>query len=92
MSARLLSSDKSTQRLKYPEQVLLELWFSLSDKERSAQFIDTKTAAQRVAVSPRTIRLWIESGRVNAVQIGKKYQIHTNSLTEFITSQALHNH
>jgi excisionase family DNA binding protein len=89
MSARLQPSEESTQHLKYPEQVLLELWFSLSDKERPVQFIDTKTAAQRAAVSPRTIRLWIESGRVNAVHIGKKYQIYTNSLKEFISSHVL---
>jgi excisionase family DNA binding protein len=78
---------------KIPEKdshkALLERWFSLPDKERAKQFLDTKNAARHMAVSQRTIRLWIEYGNIQAIRIGKKYQICTNSLLEFITKRAL---
>jgi len=78
MPTRSLSPDKSVQHFSSPEQILLNLWFSLPEEQRSAEFVDSRTAAQLAAVSQRTIRAWIESGQVLALRVGKKYQIRSN--------------
>jgi excisionase family DNA binding protein len=72
-----------------PQRILLERWFSLSDQERTKQFLDTKQASRHMAVSQRTIRFWIEFGNIRAIRIGKKYHIYKNSLVEFISKRAL---
>lgn len=64
---------------------LLDLWFSLSAKEKTGEFIDTYTAAQIASVSQRTILSWIDCGRIRALRVGKKYYIQTNSLKKFIS-------
>jgi excisionase family DNA binding protein len=84
----LSPSFKSKLPVDYSEEALLELWFSLSEKERAEQFLDTRTAAQRTAISQRTIRIWIESGQIQAIKIGKKHQVHASSLKEFISHHA----
>jgi excisionase family DNA binding protein len=70
------------------ENNLMEFWFSLSPRERSQEFLDTSKASELTAVSQRTIRLWIDSGRIRAIRIGKKYHIHVHSLKTFIISHA----
>jgi excisionase family DNA binding protein len=45
--------------------------------------MDTRAAAELAAVSQRTIRFWIESGRILAIRIGYKYQIEIKSLKDY---------
>jgi excisionase family DNA binding protein len=74
---------------KFSQEALLDRWLSLPDKERIKQFLDTKHAAKNMAVSQRTIRLWIENGNIQAIRIGKKYHVYTNSLIKYISMRTL---
>lgn len=56
------------------------LWFSLSDAARKEQFGDTARAAEIAGVSRRTIQKWIELGQIASVPIGKRHQVHLDSL------------
>lgn len=40
--------------------------------------------AKNLNVSTRTIRLWIESGKLKAYRFGKDYRIEPTDLKEFI--------
>jgi excisionase family DNA binding protein len=66
------------------DDVLIQRWFSLSEKERGEHFIESITASRLAAVSQRTIRIWIEYGYIRAIRIGKKYHIELESLKQFI--------
>ncbi len=70
--------------LKSADDVLVQRWFSLSEKERGEHFIESNTASRLAAVSQRTIRAWIEYGHIRAIRIGKKYQIELESIKQFI--------
>jgi excisionase family DNA binding protein len=63
---------------------LVDFWFALSAKERANEFIDTSTAAELAAVSQRTIRFWIDDGLIQALKVGKKYQIQKRSVKDYI--------
>lgn len=71
------------------KEALLGTWQSSSDRERAKLFVDTRTAAGIAGVSQRTIRLWIATGSISAVPIGKKLRIPITSLEEFIRTRAL---
>jgi excisionase family DNA binding protein len=86
MSAIPLSLGKNISTIN-SQEALLEQWFLLPNKERIKQFLDTNHAAQQMAVSQRTIRLWIEFGNIQAIRVGKKYHVHTSSLMEFISKR-----
>ena len=40
--------------------------------------------AKNLNVSTRTVRLWIESGKLKAYRFGKDYRIEPNDLKEFV--------
>ncbi len=50
-------------------------------------FINTAQAAEITGLSMRTIQLWIESGVVRAIVIGRKYKVVVESLKEHLESQ-----
>ncbi|MES1243847.1 MAG: helix-turn-helix domain-containing protein [Acidobacteriota bacterium] len=66
---------------------LLNLYLSLSPAAREMAFASTAQAAQITGVSMRTIQLWIESGAVRAIAIGRKYRVILESLKEHLASQ-----
>jgi excisionase family DNA binding protein len=66
--------------------MLIHLWLSMSTSERKQQFIDSRTAAENVGVSQRTIRAWIDYGLIDALRIGKKHRIYTKSLMDYVVS------
>ena len=51
---------------------LLSLYLSSPPAHREKTFITTAQAAEMTGVSMRTIQLWIESGAVRAIVIGRK--------------------
>ena len=59
---------------------LLSLYLSSPPDLREKTFITTAQAAEITGVSMRTIQLWIESGAVRAIVIGRKYRILVQSL------------
>lgn len=66
---------------------LLSLFLSLPPGPREKTFINTSHAAEITGVSMRTIQLWIESGAVRAIVIGRKYRIVLESLRAHLESQ-----
>ena len=70
-----------------PAEDLLDLYLSLSKKEREQRFSDTAHAAEMTGLSVRTIQLWIERGVVHAVPVGKKYQVELASLRDYLKRQ-----
>jgi hypothetical protein len=76
-----LSADRSREELD-----LLELYLSLPKKQRDKQFAGTLRAAELAGLAQRTIQLWIECGLIQAVLVGRKYQVHLDSLWEYLRS------
>ena len=66
---------------------LLDLYLSLTSSLREKTFLSTAQAADITGVSMRTIQLWIESGAIRAIVIGRKYRIVLESLKEHLESQ-----
>jgi excisionase family DNA binding protein len=91
MTARLVSSEKNIKQFKDPEIDLLTLWLSTPLNDRDKQFMGTRTASRLVGVSQRTVRVWIETGCIQAVQIARKHRITAKSLEEFLIIRALQN-
>ena len=69
------------------DEELLSLYLSLSPAFREEAFISTAHAAEITGVSIRTIQLWIESGAVRAIVIGRKYKIVLESLKSHLKKQ-----
>jgi len=80
-------------RLQFPENhaktcgYLLNLWMTLPESERKRQFLTTSDAAQLVGRSQRTIQTWVLEGKIQAVHIGSKYEIHVKSLEDYLRLQ-----
>lgn len=70
------------------QEELLNTYLEMPTKLRDAQFIDTASAAERVGLSQRTIQLWIESGDLRAVVVGKKYKVLVPSLVACLKEHA----
>jgi len=70
------------------DEQLLELYLSLPKPEREARFVSTANTAELAGLSVRTIQLWIESGALRAVPVGKKYRVDVASLREYLAFQA----
>jgi excisionase family DNA binding protein len=66
---------------------LLSLYLSLPPPSREKTFVNTAHAAEITGVSMRTIQLWVESGAVRAIVIGRKYRIVFESLRAHLESQ-----
>ena len=83
------SSDtaSSVEVVRLSDIQLLDLYLSLSPAARDRMFVDTAQAAGATGVSMRTIQLWIESGAVRAIAIGRKYRIVLESLRAHLKSQ-----
>jgi excisionase family DNA binding protein len=70
------------------ERELLELFIALPPQERERVFYTTAMASRLTGLSRRTIELWIETGAVRAVHVGKKYQIEVRSLEEHLARRS----
>lgn len=68
---------------------LVELYFSLSIRERSQQFVNTANSAEILGVSQRTVQYWIEIGELPAVRVGKRYWVHAESARQIIRAQQM---
>jgi excisionase family DNA binding protein len=68
------------------KEALVDSFFSLSPRERQIQFATTSRAAEIAGVSRRTIQLWIEVGAIQAVRVGKRYQVSLFSLRSYLTA------
>jgi excisionase family DNA binding protein len=66
---------------------LFRRYLSLPAGQREKEFPSTTRAAERVGVSPRTIQLWIDDGKVMAIFIGRKYKVHYESLLAHIQNR-----
>ena len=68
-------------------QELLKLYLSLPRQEREKRFANTTRVAELTGSSRRTIQFWVQIGVVDAVLIGKKYEVDLNSLTAYLSSR-----
>jgi excisionase family DNA binding protein len=66
---------------------LLNLYLSLPPAPREKVFVSTARAAEITGLSMRTIQLWVESGAVRAILIGRKYRIVLESLKAHLERQ-----
>ncbi len=53
------------------------------------RFITPKDAADRLAVSPATILLWLQTGQLKGVKAGKLWRIRESALDEFLKEPVL---
>jgi excisionase family DNA binding protein len=68
----------------FAKEELLPLYLETSEEKRRKLFADTARTAEIFGVSQRTIQNGIEMGWIQAVKIGKKYQVYLHSVTEYI--------
>jgi excisionase family DNA binding protein len=54
---------------------------------RDEELLTVEDAAKKVKVHPETIRGWIRSGELPAVDIGGKYRIYPEDLNAFLKSR-----
>ena len=59
---------------------ILKLYLSLPTKKRFRRFKKTAEAARLLGVRPRTVRYWIDAGRVEAVRVGGLWFVDLNSV------------
>ncbi len=69
------------------DEELLEYYLSLPSNQRDEIFIDSASAAKITGLSRRTIQLWIESGAVRAIVVGRKYRIVSDSLRSYLKNR-----
>ena len=69
------------------DQELLSLYLSLPSASRKREFLSTAQAAEITGLSIRTIQLWIESGDIRALVIGRKYKVVLESLRAYLESR-----
>jgi excisionase family DNA binding protein len=67
---------------------LLMLYLSLIRSERDRLFAATARAAELTGVSQRTIERWIEGGAVQAIHVGRNFQVFLPSLEEYLTRRS----
>jgi excisionase family DNA binding protein len=63
---------------------LLDLYLATPTKQRDEQFLSTADTAELAGLSQRTIQLWIDSGALSAIRIGKNYRVSRDSLREYL--------
>ena len=68
-------------------QELLKLYLSLPKPQRDKRFADTARVAELTGSSRRTVQFWVQIGAVDAVLIGKKYEVDLDSLTAYLIRQ-----
>jgi excisionase family DNA binding protein len=78
----------STLTANMTDEELLELYLSLPKRERERRFISTAHTAELTGLSVRTIQLWIETGALRAVPVGRKYRVDVESLRKHLYTQA----
>lgn len=81
----VLQEDRSSE---LTDEQLLDFYLMLPKNQRDDLFADTARAAEIVDLTQRTIQLWIDSGFVRAVMIGKKYKVSIESLRKHLRYQA----
>jgi excisionase family DNA binding protein len=86
MKAGAALARRGMQSVTVPQsnEELLMLYLSLPSQKRGEVFAPTARTAEIAGVSQRTVNLWIHSGLIQAIRIGKKYQVRLESLREFL--------
>jgi excisionase family DNA binding protein len=69
------------------DRELLNLFLSLPLRKRKALFSGTTQAAKQVGLCRRTIEYWIDSGKIRAIRVGEKYQVHLPSVIEYLENR-----
>ncbi len=81
-----LQNDQSNDD-HFDNEKLLQFYLSLPKEERNKRFANTSAVATMIGKSQRTVQFWIETGAIQAVPIGKSYQVSLDSLSKYLKSQ-----
>jgi excisionase family DNA binding protein len=54
------------------------------------QLYDIRESAGRLSISPWTVRLWIRTGRISAVRIGRRVLVESSEISRLIDSCRTH--
>ncbi len=83
----LVKMAQSFSQSELTDEQLLDYYLHLSKPQREEEFADTAQAAEMVGIAQRTIQLWIETGLIRAVVVGRKYKVYTTSLKQYLRSR-----
>jgi excisionase family DNA binding protein len=53
------------------------------------QFLTVADLAKMFAVKPPTVRMWIRTGRIAAIKIGRDYRVSEMALEKFIAPESV---
>jgi excisionase family DNA binding protein len=56
------------------------------------EYLSIKDIAQQLKMDEKTIRRWIKSGQLPAIELGGKYRVTRSDLTAFLESRKLGRH
>jgi excisionase family DNA binding protein len=63
---------------------LVRQYLRLPDEERRRLFLTTRQAAGLLGTAQRTVQSWIIEGKLEAIRLGGRYLVHTDSLTRLV--------
>jgi excisionase family DNA binding protein len=78
------SIDAAQRNKETLQEDLLRLYLEMPKEQRHERFACTARVARITGLSQRTVQLWIESGAIRAVNIGRKYQVDLDTLKDYL--------
>ena len=63
---------------------LVRQYLRLDSEERRRIFLTTREAADLVGSAQRTVQSWIAEGKLEAIRLGGRYLVHTESLARLV--------
>ena len=65
---------------------LVRHYLRLTADERRRLFLTTRQAAQLVGTAQRTVQSWINEGKLEAIRLGGRYLVHSESIAGLVRS------
>jgi excisionase family DNA binding protein len=62
----------------------VKFYCSLSPQQRAQLFLSTAEVAAKYGIAQRTVQDWINNGLIDAVKVGKKYQVKLQSVEDYL--------
>ena len=63
---------------------LVRQYLRLTADERRRVFLSTREAASLVGLAQRTVQSWIVEGKLEAIRLGGRYLVHSDSLARLV--------
>jgi excisionase family DNA binding protein len=65
-------------------EALLRLYLEMPRDQRHERFAGTARVARITGLSQRTVQAWIETGAIQAINIGRNYQVDLVTLRNYL--------